>query len=135
MPLSQIKKVSVVVAKYAVAASILTFFFSVLKNRLYVNPSKWDSYTLWVALIFLAIGFWASKVYFLPEAINIINPVSVLSKREMQVLDLLCQQKTNQQIADELCIELSTLKTHINRIYKKMEVKNRRQLIKLVCSK
>ncbi len=132
MPLSQIKKVSVVVAKYALAASVLTFFFSLLKSRLYANPTNWNSYAILVALLFLVIGFWASKLYFLPQAVN---PVSVLSKREMQVLDLLCQQKTNQQIADELCIELSTLKTHINRIYKKMEVKNRRQLIILVCSK
>ena len=31
---------------------------------------------------------------------------------------------------DELCIELSTLKTHINKIYKILEIKSRHQIKK-----
>ena len=133
MYLSLLKKVSSIAAKYALAAALLTFLFSVLKNHIYINYQSWDSYAVIVAILFLGIGVWASKVYFAPQIQQNNSPATILSKREMQVMDMLCEQKTNQQIADELCIELSTLKTHINRIYKKLEVKNRQQLIALVC--
>lgn len=133
MHLSLLKKVSSIAAKYALAAALLTFLFSVLKNRIYINYQSWDNYAVIVAVLFLGIGVWASKVYFTPQAQQNRSLATILSKREMQVMDMLCEQRTNQQIADELCIELSTLKTHINRIYKKLEVKNRQQLIALVC--
>lgn len=119
--------------KYAFIIATLTYFFLILKNHVYLNYNNWDVYACVVALLFLAIGAWASKVYFAPTVQQKDSPATILSKREMQVMEMLCCAKTNQQIADELCIELSTLKTHINRIYKKLEVKNRPQLIALVC--
>ncbi len=57
--------------------------------------------------------------------------VEELSKRQKQVFDLIVIGKSNKEIMDELCIELSTLKTHINRIYKILEVKSRKQIKKL----
>jgi DNA-binding CsgD family transcriptional regulator len=133
MHLSLFKKVSFIAAKYALAVALLAFFFSALKNRIYINYQNWDNYAAIVAVLFLAIGVWASKIYFIPQTRQNNSPATILSKRELEVMNLLCLQKTNQQIADELCIELSTLKTHINRIYKKLKVKNRQQLIALVC--
>ena len=56
----------------------------------------------------------------------------LLSMREREVIQLVAQGKTNQQIADELFIALSTVKTHINNIYKILEVKNRREAINKV---
>lgn len=121
------------IAKYGSALAVLSFFFSVLKNRLYFNYYTWDVYAGIVAVLFLAVGIFVSKVYFSNSTEKKEAPTAVLSKREAEVMNLLCCAKTNQQIADELCIELSTLKTHINRIYKKLEVKNRRQLMAVVC--
>lgn len=129
----KVKKIGYIAAKYAFAVALLTFLFSVLKSRIYINYQSWDTYAVVVAILFLVIGVWVSKTYFAYKETNTISPAVILSKREKQVMDLLCQQNTNQQIADELCIELSTLKTHINRIYKKLEVKNRQQLIALIC--
>ena len=51
-----------------------------------------------------------------------------LSQREQQVVRLICLGKKNQDIADELFVDITTIKTHINRIYKKTGVKNRREL-------
>ena len=39
--------------------------------------------------------------------------------------------KSNKEIMDELCIELSTLKTHINKIYKTLGITSRKQIKKL----
>lgn len=51
-----------------------------------------------------------------------------LTKRQKEVCDLIISGKTNKEIMSELFIEQSTLKTHINQIYKKLKVKNRSEL-------
>jgi LuxR family maltose regulon positive regulatory protein len=52
-----------------------------------------------------------------------------LSARELEVLQLLAAGMSNPQIADELVIALSTVKTHVNRIYAKLGVSSRAQAI------
>lgn len=48
-----------------------------------------------------------------------------LSPREMQILALLVQGKTNKRIAQELSIGESTVKTHVIRLFQKLGVKTR----------
>jgi len=52
-----------------------------------------------------------------------------LSLREFDVLRLIADGLTNQEIADALYIAISTVKTHINNIYGKLEVTNRVQAL------
>jgi LuxR family maltose regulon positive regulatory protein len=49
----------------------------------------------------------------------------VLSAREVEVMRLLAVGKSNQQIADELVIALSTVRTHTKHIYRKLGVQGR----------
>ena len=51
-----------------------------------------------------------------------------LTERQREVYDLIISGKTNKEIKNELFIEQSTLKSHINQIYKKMDIKSRREL-------
>lgn len=53
----------------------------------------------------------------------------LLSQRETEVLELIITGLSNKAIANKLFISLSTVKTHINNIYKILEVKNRREAI------
>jgi DNA-binding CsgD family transcriptional regulator len=62
---------------------------------------------------------------------NIENQLDELSAKQKQVFDLIVIGKSNKEIMDELCIELSTLKTHINKIYKILEITSRKQIKKL----
>jgi len=55
--------------------------------------------------------------------------IEPLSGRELEVLNLMANGHTNQAIADELFIALSTVKKHINNIYGKLNVPNRTQAI------
>ncbi|MGM9951449.1 MAG: response regulator, partial [Lysinibacillus sp.] len=48
-----------------------------------------------------------------------------LTEREMEVLLLLAQGKTNQDIADELFIGIKTVKTHVSNILSKLGVQDR----------
>ena len=51
-----------------------------------------------------------------------------LSSRETQVVALIRQAKTNKEIAYELCLSEGTVKEYLNRIYKKLQVRNRTEL-------
>jgi len=57
--------------------------------------------------------------------------VEPLSERELEVLRLVADGLTNQDIADRLFIAVSTVKSHTNSIYGKLGVRNRTQAIAL----
>jgi len=57
-----------------------------------------------------------------------------ISKREEEVIQLLCEGKSNKEISEALFVSLQTVKDHIYRIYQKTDVKNRVQLINLIQS-
>jgi DNA-binding NarL/FixJ family response regulator len=51
-----------------------------------------------------------------------------LSFRESQIVDLIRQAKANKEIAYELCLTEGTVKEYLNRIFKKLQVRNRTDL-------
>ena len=53
------------------------------------------------------------------------GPASQLSERELDIARAIAKGRTNQEIAAELFISLSTVKTHITRIQDKLGVRNR----------
>jgi DNA-binding NarL/FixJ family response regulator len=54
-----------------------------------------------------------------------------ITARELDVIKLICKGKTNKEIADQLFISISTVKDHNYKIYQKLNIKNRTQLMKL----
>lgn len=52
-----------------------------------------------------------------------------LSEREQEVLRLLCQARTNHQIARRMNIADTTVKTHVSSIMRKMGVGNRLEIV------
>ncbi len=55
-----------------------------------------------------------------------------ITKREKEIIDKICQGKTNQQIADELFISLQTVKDHTHRIYSKVGINSRLKLVQMI---
>jgi len=49
-----------------------------------------------------------------------------LTERECEVLDLIEQGASNQEIASSLCIELGTVKNHVHNILDKLDVRTRK---------
>jgi NarL family two-component system response regulator LiaR len=54
-------------------------------------------------------------------------PHEELTDREMEVLRLIAQGKSNQELADELFIGIKTVKFHITNIFAKLRVEDRTQ--------
>lgn len=57
-----------------------------------------------------------------------------LSNKEREILTLLTRGSSNNQIAADMNISFHTVKTHIYNLYKKLEVKNRAEAVKLANS-
>lgn len=71
---------------------------------------------------------WRLRVMLLADTVG-------LTKREADVFVLLAKGKDAQQIADELIVSLSTVRTHTRSIYAKCDVHSRRELRQLVDEK
>jgi LuxR family maltose regulon positive regulatory protein len=70
----------------------------------------------------------------LGESVKITPPIASklierLSQRELEVLHLIIDGATNQEIAHELVLTVNTVKRHISNIFRKLEVSNRAQAI------
>jgi DNA-binding NarL/FixJ family response regulator len=55
-----------------------------------------------------------------------------LTRREREIVQLICDGQSNQEIADETGSSLATVKKHIHSIFRKLEVTSRSRLIALM---
>ena len=98
---------------------------------------------LWIAgfsLLFLVIGILLSRQLFLKKVIvTQAAPASInheqllkegISKREAEILLLMHDGLSNQQIADKLFISENTIKKHISNIFQKLQVERRTEAVK-----
>ncbi len=60
-----------------------------------------------------------------------VSPFDLLSRREIQLVQMIADGKSNQDIADIMGIAISTLSTYRYRIYNKLEIENDVQLTHL----
>ncbi len=61
-----------------------------------------------------------------PSVQGLVEP---LTERELEVLRLIAGGLSNREIAQQLVVAVSTVKSHINHLYGKLEVKNRTQAV------
>jgi DNA-binding NarL/FixJ family response regulator len=74
-----------------------------------------------------------SKPMLLPETVQSQVPgLPPLTNREMEVLTMVLQGASNREIADSNSISERTVKTHLYRVYRKLNVKSRTKAIALL---
>lgn len=69
----------------------------------------------------------ADKIKKNPDKVKEQELFEALTNRELEVLRLIGQGKTNKEIGDELYISLKTVKTHVSNILNKLNVQDRTQ--------
>jgi DNA-binding CsgD family transcriptional regulator len=55
-----------------------------------------------------------------------------LTRREQEIARLVCEGRSNQEIADNACLSLPMVKKHLHAIFRKLEVTSRSRLIALM---
>ncbi len=123
---------------YGLAMAVLIFLLKYLEYRLFVRDLSIEFYVGIVAVMFAILGVWAGK-RLTRRKIVLVGPVFILnedalqqleiSKREHEVLELMAQGLSNQEIADKLFVSLNTIKTHSSNLFLKLEVKRRTQAV------
>lgn len=119
---------------YGLLAGLIIAAFAWLKSEYYFTGSAPDLFLTLLA-VFFATGGWFFHYYLRKDnrnqqATEVAKEdiTKLLSKRELEVFQQLSGNDSNKLIADKLNIEMSTLKTHINNIYKKTGVNSRKEL-------
>lgn len=85
---------------------------------------------LLVILLLIIIVLWRSmkKLQFEKTSDALLND---LTQKEKEILNLMASGMSNKEIAASLFVELSTVKTHINNIYKQLKVSGRKEATSL----
>jgi hypothetical protein len=91
----------------------------------YRDLNYWKLYLAVVILLIVALSVYGYHFY---KRRTILKIWRELSQREMDIVGLILSGKSNKEVAMALSIELSTVKTHVNNIYAKLEVSSRRDL-------
>ncbi len=100
------------------------------KFSIAIPPKHTSSSWLWITLALLILsGFFNLFLFFkLKNHKNFQNTDKPkLTQQEQKILDLILQDKTNKEIASLLFLSVSTIKTHINNLYKKIAVESREE--------
>jgi DNA-binding NarL/FixJ family response regulator len=135
-----------------VTKSILLFSFLIatlaialqyLEYQYWVRSLSTEVYVGVIASLFLVLGWWLGNKWtsrqtemgdpangFTLDA-DLAQKIG-LSKRETEVLQLISEGHSNQEIADELYVSLSTIKTHVSNVFSKLDVQRRTQAMKKV---
>ncbi|MFZ5972765.1 MAG: response regulator transcription factor [Bacteroidota bacterium] len=125
------------VVLYGVALAVLIFAMKFLEYRLLIRDHSIEFYVGTVALFFTALGVWAGLKLTRKKVVLahpfVLNEAKLnqlgISRRELEVLQLMAEGLSNQQIADRLFVSLNTIKTHCANLFLKLEVTKRTQAV------
>jgi DNA-binding CsgD family transcriptional regulator len=124
---------------YAIALAALTGILKFIEYRYFVRDLSLEFYLGVVAILFAGLGVWAG-LRLTRRKVVIANPDFKLnepelqrlgiSKREYEVLELMAQGLSNQEIADKLFVSLNTVKTHSSNLFMKLDARRRTQAVR-----
>jgi two-component system, NarL family, response regulator LiaR len=124
---------------YGVALAALTGILKFIEYRYLVRDFSLEFYLGAVAVLFTGLGVWAGRritrrkvVIATPDFKRNDGELQRLgiSKREYEVLELMAQGLSNQEIADKLFVSLNTIKTHSSNLFMKLDARRRTQAVR-----
>ena len=120
---------------YAVALAIAAAALEWLEYRYMARLFSTEIYIALIAAGFAALGIWAGRKLMPAPATGAFerNDAAIrslgLTTRECEILELLASGQSNKELARTLGISPNTVKTHVARVYEKLEVDRRVQAI------
>lgn len=129
---------------YGFFMAVLLFLLKWLEMRFIIVDHAFEIYAGAMAVLFTSLGIWLAlkltrqkvKTVVVEKRINVstdepfqVNNEEVmrlgLSKRELEVLQLMSTGLSNQEIAESMFVSLHTIKSHASRIFEKLDVRRR----------
>jgi DNA-binding CsgD family transcriptional regulator len=132
---------------YGAALAMLLFLLKWLELKFLIINHSLEFFVGSIAVIFTALGIWLARKLSRPRVEKLVVEKEVivrkdkfifneleaskrgLSRRELEVLELMSQGFSNQEIADKLFVSSNTIKTHSRNLFEKLEVVRRTQAV------
>lgn len=127
------------------ARTVLTYGLALAGGALAL---QWLDYQIWarahttelyiglIATAFMGLGIWVGAKLFRSrtQAASFVPNARAqaslgISEREYEVLRLLASGRSNKEMAAQLCLSPNTIKTHVARLFEKLEAARRTQAI------
>ncbi|MEM9178903.1 MAG: LuxR C-terminal-related transcriptional regulator [Pseudomonadota bacterium] len=130
-----VRRVKKSIIIYALALAALAFVLQWIEYQYLTRAFTTEFYILLIGIGFTALGLWLGRMLTsaprTPEfTLNEAALKSLgITKREHAVLEQMAGGQSNKEIAESLHVSPNTVKTHVSRLYEKLEVKQRLQAV------
>jgi len=139
---------------YGLAGGVLIALLKLMEYRFLVLEHSLEIYGGLVAIVFASLGIWlglkltrrkevivereliVEKEVPIPAAVHFTLNVErqrelAITKRELEILELIAGGLSNREIADKLFVSENTVKTHSSRLFDKLRAKRRTQAVQI----
>ena len=137
---------------YGLSLAAVLVLLQVVEYRFLLISNSFEIYIATIAILFTVLGVWLASRLMRPKVETQVQTIIVekevhvlaarakevneaervksgLSARELEVLALMAEGLSNQEIADRLFVSLNTVKTHTSKLFEKLDVKRRTQAV------
>ena len=133
---------------YGFAGGLLIAFLKYMEYRFIVVEHSIEIYGGLTAILFAGVGIWLGLKLTRKKEVIIVKEVPVtlsepflvnesqvrdlgITKRELEILELIAQGLSNREIAEKLFVSENTVKTHSSRLLDKLSAKRRTQAVQI----
>ena len=121
---------------YGIVLALLVFVLEYVEYRYMVRNLRLEILISLISVIFVVLGWWLARKLMAPapplpefEKNERAADYLGLSDRELEVLELVATGLSNKEIAEKLFVSVNTVKTHLKKVYEKLEVNRRTQAV------
>ena len=132
---------------YGLVGGVLIVVLRLIEFRFLVVEHAIQIYGGLIAVIFAGVGIWLGLKLTRKKEVLVVKEVPVplrpfvlneerlkdlgITKRELEILELMAQGMSNREIAEKLFVSENTVKTHSSRLFDKLGARRRTQAVQL----
>ena len=133
---------------YGLCGGVLIVVLRLVEYRFLVIEHSIEIYGGLIALLFAGVGIWFGLKLTRKKEVLVVKEVPVpssqpfalnqdrmkdlgITKRELEILELIAQGMSNREIAEKLFVSENTVKTHSSRLFDKLSAKRRTQAVQI----
>lgn len=134
---------------YGLCGGILIVVLKLIEFRFLVIEHSIEIYGGLIAALFAGLGIWLGLKLTKKKEVVVVREVPVpavtqpfslneerlkglgITKRELEILELIAQGLSNREIAEKLFVSENTVKTHSSRLFDKLSARRRTQAVQI----
>jgi DNA-binding CsgD family transcriptional regulator len=133
---------------YGLCGGVLIVVLRLIEFRFLIIEHSIEIYGGLIAALFAGLGIWLGLKLTKKKEVVVVKEVPVpttqaftlneerlkdlgITRRELEILELIAQGLSNREIADKLFVSENTVKTHSSRLFDKLSARRRTQAVQI----